>query len=189
MPHGAPYYVLIEALGGDSPHEAERFQSALADALDMDIVTNTAMARSGEEVAEIWALRDDVMQIARWGPPYTYDVALPIPDMPAYVDRVRADLHAVWPSAKAFVFGHLADCNLHLVISPDGLPRNARAAIERIVYTPLTDFNGAISAEHGIGFEKKGWLGISRTASEIALMRTLKHAMDPKNILNRGRIV
>jgi FAD/FMN-containing dehydrogenase len=147
------------------------------------------VAQSQAEAAAIWALRDDVMQTARWGLPFAFDVSLPIADMQAYVERVKADLRADWPNVRAFVFGHMGDGNLHLVISPDGLPADARPAIERIVYAPLQQLGGAISAEHGIGMEKKSWLAISRRPAEIALMRTLKLAMDPKGILNPGRVV
>jgi len=105
------------------------------------------------------------------------------------VERVKSELRATWPNVRAYVFGHMGDGNLHLVISPDGLPTDARAAVERMVYAPLQQVGGAISAEHGIGLEKKGWLSISRSPSEIALMRTLKQALDPNGILNPGRVV
>lgn len=189
VPHGSPLYVLVESLGGDSPGDAGRFQSAFGQAMENGLVTDAAVAQSQAEVAAIWALRDDVMQTARWGLPFAFDVSLPIADMPAYVERVKADLRAAWPNVRVFVFGHMGDGNLHLVISPDGLPADARASIERIVYAPLQRLGGAISAEHGIGLEKKAWLPISRSPAEIALMRTLKQAMDPKGILNPGRVV
>lgn len=189
VPHGSPFYVLVESMGGDSTGDAERFQSAFEQAVEDGLVADAVVAQSQAEVAAIWALRDDVMQTARWGLPFTFDVSLPIADMPAYVERVKADLRANWPNVRAFVFGHMGDGNLHLVISPDGLPVDARPEVERIVYAPLQQIGGAISAEHGIGLEKKIWLPISRSAAEIALMRTLKQAMDSKGILNPGRVV
>jgi FAD/FMN-containing dehydrogenase len=189
VPHGAPYYVLIEALGGDPARDAERFQSALEKAAESGLVADAVLAKSQAEVAGIWALRDDVLQTARWGMPITFDVSVPIAGMEGYVGQVRAELRARWPQARAFVFGHMGDGNLHIVISPDGLPADARGALERIVYAPLESAGGAISAEHGIGLEKKAWLPVSRSAAEIALMRTLKQAMDPKGILNPGRVI
>lgn len=108
---------------------------------------------------------------------------------PAYVERVRTELHAAWAKPRVRVFGHMGDGNLHILVSPDGLPADARATIERVVYAPLQALGGAISAEHGIGLEKRPWLSISRSESEIALMRTLKQAMDPKGILNPGRVM
>jgi FAD/FMN-containing dehydrogenase len=186
---GAPFYVLVEAMSGAAPGEAERFGAAMQQALEAGLVTDAAIARSQAEVAAIWGLRDDVLQTARWGMPFAFDVSLAIRDMPAYVERVRTELRAAWPQARAWVFGHIGDGNLHVVVSPDGLPADARPRLERIVYAPLEALGGAISAEHGIGLEKKPWLGLSRSAEEIALMRTLKHALDPKGILNPGRVV
>jgi FAD/FMN-containing dehydrogenase len=189
VPHGSPYYVLIEAMGGDPARDAERFEAALEKAAEDGLLADAALARSQSEVAEIWALRDDVLQTARWGMPITFDISVPIAGMEAYVGQVRAELRARWPQVRAFVFGHMGDGNLHLVISPDGLPADAREALERIVYAPLEPAGGAISAEHGIGLEKRAWLSVSRSAAEIELMRALKRAMDPKGILNPGRVV
>ncbi|TAK43204.1 MAG: FAD-binding oxidoreductase [Betaproteobacteria bacterium] len=183
--HGAPFYALVESLGSD----AERFQAACESAIECGLVSDAAIARSQAEVAAIWGLRDDVLQTARWGLPFAFDVSLPIRDMPAYVERVRRELHAAWPQVRAWVFGHMGDGNLHVVVSPDGLPSDARARVERMVYEPLQALGGAVSAEHGIGLEKKGWLSISRSAEEIALMRALKQSFDPKGILNPGRVI
>ncbi|MDH5579115.1 MAG: FAD-binding oxidoreductase, partial [Betaproteobacteria bacterium] len=146
VPQGSPFYVLIESMGGESTADTGRFQSALEKAVEDGLVADAVVAQSQAEVAAIWALRDDVMQTARWGLPFTFDVSLPIADMAAYVDRVKARLRANWPSVRAFVFGHMGDGNLHLVISPDGLPADARAALERIVYAPLQAVGGSISA-------------------------------------------
>ncbi|MSP95676.1 MAG: FAD-binding oxidoreductase [Betaproteobacteria bacterium] len=189
VPHGSPFYVLIESMGADAEGDAGRFQSACEKAMETGLISDAVVAQSHAEVAAIWALRDDVLQTARWGQPFAFDVALPIAAMPAYVEGVQTELRARWPQVRVFVFGHMGDGNLHLVISPDGLPADARAALERIIYAPLAEIGGAISAEHGIGLEKKAWLPVSRSPAEIALMRTLKQALDPKGILNPGRVV
>jgi len=188
LPHGAPFYVLIEALTGDAGGEA-RLQAALEQALEQELISDVAIAQSQANVAAIWALRDDVGQTGRWGAPIAFDISLPIASMPDYVDSVKAGLRAQWPSVRTFVFGHMGDGNLHVVVSSEGLPKDARATVERIIYQPLQQIGGAISAEHGIGLEKKGWLAVSRSEAEIELMRTLKRAMDPKGILNPGRII
>jgi FAD/FMN-containing dehydrogenase len=135
----------------------------------------------------MWALRDDVGQPFRNGPAVTFDVSLPIPDMPAYVAQVKADLTAKWPQAELTVFGHLGDGNLHLIAGVGD--RLARHAVEEIVYAPLGAFSGSISAEHGVGLQKREFLPTSRSPQELALMRTLKAALDPKNILNPGKIL
>ncbi|MSQ53811.1 MAG: FAD-binding oxidoreductase [Betaproteobacteria bacterium] len=189
VPHGHPFYVLVEAMGGGSPGDAERFTGALEAAADAGLVADAAIARSQAEVSAMWALRDDVLQTVRFGWPFAFDISLPIAAMPAYVETVRAELGRQFPQAQVWVFGHLGDGNLHVLVSSDGLPADARTGMERVVYEPLQAMGGAISAEHGIGLEKKRWLGISRSDGEIALMRTLKQALDPRGILNPGRVV
>jgi FAD/FMN-containing dehydrogenase len=150
-------------------------------------IADAAIAKSQAERDRMWALRDDVAQVARNGPIATFDVGLPIDRMEAYVAEVRAALVARWPQAGLVVFGHLGDGNLHLIASlcePD-----ARDAVERMVYAPLEALGGTISAEHGIGLQKRAWLGCSRTPQEVALMRILKSALDPLGLLNPGKVL
>jgi hypothetical protein len=120
--HGSPFYVLIESMGGDSAGGGALFQSAFETAVEDGLVTDAVVAKSQAEVAGIWALRDDVLQAARWGLPFVFDVSLPVADMPAYVAQVQAGLRASWPGVRCYVFGHMGDGNLHVVISPEGLP-------------------------------------------------------------------
>jgi FAD/FMN-containing dehydrogenase len=86
------------------------------------------------------------------------------------------------------VFGHLGDGNLHIIAA--GPPSaEARHGIERCVYEPLAARGGSVSAEHGIGLEKQPWLNLCRSPAELALMQKLKQALDPKGILNPGRVL
>ena len=189
VPHGHAYYVLIEAMGGDSPADAQRFDAALEVALEQGLIADAAIAQSQSEAATIWALRDDVLQTRQFGEVFGFDVSLPIAEIPAYLDRVEAGFHGRWPAGRYWVFGHMGDGNLHLVFSEGGLPDDAYDAVQHIVYDPLQAAGGSVSAEHGIGIEKRKWLPLSRNAGEIALMRTLKTALDPRGILNPGRIL
>ena len=117
-----------------------------------------------------------------------FDVSLPITEMEGYVDEVVSRLEREWPAYRRYVFGHLGDGNLHIVAAgpPD---RQAKACIERCVYEPLAARHGSVSAEHGIGLDKQPWLAISRSADEIELMRRIKSALDPRGILNPGRVL
>jgi FAD/FMN-containing dehydrogenase len=187
LPRGAPYYVLAEMLGAHPEADAARFEEVLTGALESGLVSDAVIAKSQAERAAMWALRDDVGQPFRNGPAVTFDVSLAIPDMPAYVAQVRQDLTARWPKAELTVFGHLGDGNLHLVAGVGD--RGARHAIEEIVYAPLSAIGGSVSAEHGIGLQKREFLPGSRSPEELTLMRTLKAALDPKNILNPGKIL
>jgi FAD/FMN-containing dehydrogenase len=128
------------------------------------------------------------MQVVRNYPIFTFDVSLRLGDMESFVADVRTDLLARWPAATMMVFGHLGDGNLHLIPGVgDGSPE-ARHAVEEIIYGRLRRCGGSVSAEHGIGLEKRGYLTYSRTQEEIAVMRTLKRALDPHDILNPGKI-
>jgi FAD/FMN-containing dehydrogenase len=90
---------------------------------------------------------------------------------------------------KLVVFGHIGDGNLHIILGAQPFTPETRHRIEELVYTALVPHRGSISAEHGIGLEKRDWLQITRSPEEIALMRSLKAAMDPKNILNPGKVL
>lgn len=187
LPPGHAYYVLVEALGPDLARDAERFEQVLTDALENGLVADAAIAKSQAERDRMWALRDDVAQTARNGPIITFDVSLPIAAMEAYVAEVRGALAARWPQAGMTVFGHLGDGNLHLIIGvtePD-----ARPEIEEMVYGPLRARAGSISAEHGIGLQKRPYLAYSRNPEELALMALLKTALDPRGILNPGKVL
>jgi FAD/FMN-containing dehydrogenase len=109
--------------------------------------------------------------------------------MDQYVHEVHVGLTALWPSARMITFGHLGDGNIHLVLTIGSLDPNDVHSVEEIVYQALGRHGGVISAEHGIGLDKRAYLGHSRSPEEIALMKTLKQALDPKSILNPGKII
>ena len=186
LPDSYPYYALVESLGGDQAQDSARFAAALESALEAGLIKDAVIAGSDRERAEIWAMRDDVRQMRRHGKPFIFDVSLPIAEMEAYVAKVRAALTAAWPEHHCWTFGHLGDGNLHFAIRV--FDDAAHAAVQAIVYEPLAKIGGSISAEHGIGLEKKPYLHLSRNPAEIALMRTLKNTLDANNILNPGKI-
>ncbi|MDE2266788.1 MAG: FAD-binding oxidoreductase [Alphaproteobacteria bacterium] len=188
IPHGHSYYVLLEAMGGDQAEDGARFESALAAELDNGQVANAIVAKSKAECQRLWALRDDVAQVVRHAPFFTFDVSLPISEMEEYVREVRQALLSRWPATALMVFGHLGDGNLHLIPCVGDGSHETRAAVENIIYDALRSRRGSVSAEHGIGLEKRQYLSYSRNAQEIALMRALKQTLDPRNILNPGKI-
>ena len=183
-----PYYILMEASGGDAVRDQEQFEAALGEAIESGIVADAAMATSKAQREAMWGLRDDVEQMFRMGMPVAFDVSLPLADMEAYVAEAVQRLEREWPAYRRFVFGHLGDGNLHIIAC--GPPSaEARHGIERCVYEPLGKRNGSVSAEHGIGLEKQPWLPLSRSPAELELMRRLKQTLDPKGILNPGRVL
>ena len=132
-------------------------------------------------------MRDDVEQIHQFQPIYIFDVSLAIPKMRAYVEKVRHGLEGRFEDFTIFTFGHMGDGNLHFAISA-GEDHSSHPAVEECVYEPLRAIGGSVSAEHGVGLEKKPYLEISRSGIELELMRSLKKSMDPKGILNPGKV-
>lgn len=188
LPGVFPFYALVEALGSDQMRDAERFESVLAEAARRNLIAEAVIAKSQAERNAIWAIRDDVVRLLEIEPIFLFDVSLPVRDMESYVEGVRKCLTEAWPEQRLFVFGHLGDGNIHLGVSAGSPSGEAREAVERIIYGPLGEIGGSVSAEHGIGIEKKAYLSWCRSDAEIALMRRLKKALDPNGILNPGKI-
>jgi FAD/FMN-containing dehydrogenase len=105
------------------------------------------------------------------------------------VDLLRQRSRARWPHSVLIVFGHVADSNIHLSLCDGSYDDAVGQAMNEVVYGVVSEVGGTISAEHGIGVLKRPYLGMSRTEAELDLMRTLKHALDPKGILNPGRVL
>ncbi|HXQ11594.1 MAG TPA: FAD-binding oxidoreductase [Caulobacteraceae bacterium] len=183
---GSPFYVLTEMLGADTAEDAPRFERAITRAFEAEWITDAVIAKSGPEREQMWALRDDVAQTARNGPIVAFDISLPLAGMEDYLAEVRAALTGRWPRAALTVFGHLGDGNLHLVAGVGDA--GARHAIEDVVYGPLKARHGSVSAEHGIGLQKRAYLALSRSPEELAVMRLIKRSLDPTNTLNPGKI-
>lgn len=191
LAHGYPFYVLVETRGVSVQADAERFENVLAGALEAGEVADAVIAKSDLERRAMWNLRDDVPQVTRDGPVAAFDVSLKIEDMPGYLQEVHQSLTARWGAACRFVvWGHLGDGNLHVMVGLQEDSAQMHEAIEALVYAPLGRRAGAsISGEHGIGLQKRHYLSLSRSPEEITLMRTLKQALDPRNILNPGKVL
>ncbi len=152
----------------------------------MGIIEDAAIAFTDSDHKWFWAVRDQVEFIFSFGKPvYTFDVSLCIADMEAYIDELKIALNVKFKKPELYVFGHAGDGNLHLFIICEGTKRQ----VEAIVYGLLKPIGGSITAEHGIGLEKKEWLSISRSEAEIALMKSIKQTLDPKGIMNPGKML
>jgi FAD/FMN-containing dehydrogenase len=183
------FYVLMEAQGAAPEADPGRFQAVLETAFDEGLIADAAISQSESDCGDFWALRDDVEQTFRYGVPVVFDVSLPIAAMDDYTAAIRAALSDALPGSHCWIFGHLGDGNLHVIVQTAAGDAPAhRGRIEEIVYRPLAQIGGSVSAEHGIGLEKKPYLSISRSVPELALMRTIKRALDPRGILNPGKI-
>jgi FAD/FMN-containing dehydrogenase len=188
LPDTYPFYVIIEALGSDQERDDERFNGALEQLFEDGTVVDGIVCQSLAERESVWKIRDDIESLYLLYPICVYDISMPLRSIDGYLAEVREQVKTVWDQARCIVFGHLGDGNIHLLVTAENDQPATKQAVDTIVYGALRSRNGVISAEHGIGLEKKDHLDVSRNAVEIALMKSIKQTLDPKNILNPGKI-
>lgn len=182
--HGV--YVLLEASGFDD-RVRERLEACLAGALAAGLIADAALAASGRDERAFWAVRESVAEFRRlFGQVASFDVGVTLECMAGTVARIEAEVAAGWPGARALCYGHMGDGNLHVVVHVPGLPEPPEA-VSALVYGIVRAAGGTVSAEHGIGTLKRPYLPYCRSAEELAAMRAVKAALDPKGILNPGK--
>jgi FAD/FMN-containing dehydrogenase len=188
LPTNHPFYVLLESSGSDAERIRADLEKLLEEALGEEVILDATIASSGAAAAAIWRIRDSSVELGRaLGPGVGFDVSLAIDRMEAFANTIDRELKKIDKDAFAIVFGHAGDGNLHINAKYPP-PDDRHDEISKLVYGITGDFAGSISAEHGIGILKRPYLKLSRTAEEIETMRTLKRALDPRQILNPGRI-
>lgn len=183
-------YVLIEAQGADPETDAGRFERFMESCLEDGILEDAALAQSHEAAKAFWGVRDAVAEFtALLGPRAEFDLGIPIARIGECATTLEARLKERWPDARIIFYGHLGDGNIHLQVAVPSVRPHPDQAIEELVYAITRDFGGTVTAEHGLGTLKAPFLGHCRTPAEIALMRQLKATLDPKGILNRGKVL
>ena len=189
---GHGLYVLVEAQGTDETIDGPRFAAWLEQLLESGAIADAAVAQSVADTQSFWALRDACAEFfPTLGPHVSVDVALAVRDMDAFATRCKGALLQNIPGCESVYYGHIGDGNLHLVAWVDGLSveNQPKRQMDETIYGLVREFKGSVSAEHGIGTAKKPYLGHARSEAEIALMRTLKQALDPHGLLNPGKVI
>ncbi len=185
----SPWYVLVEATSASAFDLNAVFEASLAGA------TDAAIAANESQRAQFWALRENMSEAQkREGASIKHDISVPVSAIPAFLEKATADVLKAVPGARPVSFGHIGDGNIHFNFSaPKGGDQQAFLArweeIQRIVHDLVHGFGGSISAEHGIGVQKRDQLVRYKSEAELDVMRALKHALDPKNILNPGKVL
>ncbi|MFK7733789.1 MAG: FAD-binding oxidoreductase [Pseudomonadales bacterium] len=181
-------YVVVEAQGTHRSNDRQQFEQVLSSAMEDGLIADAIIAESQAQRSELWAVRENFEPLLAETPYFLYDVSLPISAMREYQADVRQKIRTLWPDSRCYALAHVGDNNLHWFITPRTDDSDAHAAASAIVYEPLAALQGSVSAEHGIGFEKKHCLPLTRSSAELDTMRLLKRSLDPNNILGRGRI-
>ena len=184
------YYVFVESLGSQAEQDYIRLEKLIGQALEEELIEDGVMAQSERELNSIWQIREDVSVLAaQANHDQHFDISIPIPLIGDLVDQMIIDLEKLPFVERVFPFGHVADGNIHFIIGKKENSAEIIDAINSIIYKPLKEIGGSVSAEHGIGLHKKEYLFTSRSEEEIEMMKTLKKTFDPLNILNPQRII
>jgi FAD/FMN-containing dehydrogenase len=188
LPHGSPYYVLVETLGSDPDRDSDDFERVLTEVFEQGLASNAVLPKSQRERNAVWEIRDEVLDLFHLGPLIPFDISITIDRMEDFVADLRAQMDRIEDSF-CIVFGHIGDCNLHVVLGNRSSDKFDHHALEELLYATVQRFRGAVSAEHGIGLAKREYLSCSRSEAELQLMASLKNMLDPQNILNPGKII
>ncbi|MGQ7933786.1 FAD-binding oxidoreductase [Paraburkholderia sp. D1E] len=183
------FYVLLESTGGDAARHAEDFENVLARLLEDGTVADAAIASNERDALAFWAIRDAPGEYPKLIPGMVaFDISFSIAQIGEVAQRCEAALKTRWPDCVALVYGHLGDGNLHVVVHRPELSKETAREIETLVYDLTREYNGSVSAEHGIGLKKRDVLGHTRKPEHVRSMRAIKAALDPYNILNPHKL-
>jgi FAD/FMN-containing dehydrogenase len=188
---GHGFYTVVEAMGSDKEGDDAQFERALAAELEGGLIVDAAVANSESQRATLWGVRDEMhVGFMNLMPFCNYDVSMAQSVMPTFVARVREDLAQRFPNAVSYFYGHAGDGNLHAIVNPlePGKPLDS-IAVDRIVFGVVRELGGSIAAEHGIGTLRREFLDWTRSEDELWMMRAIKQALDPRGILNPGKVL
>jgi FAD/FMN-containing dehydrogenase len=190
-----PWYVLAEVSWSLAEGLAERLEAVLGEALEAGVVLDGVIAASEAQRREIWAIRENPTEaMAREGVVLRHDIAVPVSRVPDLIARGAKTFESELPGVRIMPFGHVGDGNIHYnLLQPEAMEaadfRARKDEVQGRVFDLVEALGGSISAEHGIGRLKRAELAQRKDAVELALMREIKRALDPKGILNPGAVI
>ncbi|WP_284125798.1 FAD-binding oxidoreductase [Parerythrobacter aestuarii] len=199
-PLGEPHhwYALIELVGSEDSVERlpALVETILEGALEAGLLEDATIAASETQAEQFWLLRDSISPAERAiGPAMQHDISVPVEKMPDFVDMAAPEMERRFPGTKAIAFGHLGDGNVHFhILAPPGVTpgdweEGVGKDISALVHDLVTQWGGSISAEHGIGQMKRDELGRLGDPVSLAMMRSIKRALDPQGLMNPGKLV
>jgi FAD/FMN-containing dehydrogenase len=186
-----PIYLLLGFGGGADAVLQQAFEQLFEATLDAYPDATGIIATSQRQEHALWQLRENTHEMYRVYPAApSYDVSLPLAAIETYVPRMQAALRNVDPDLDPFVFGHLADGNLHITLNRQGpLPPTMREPVEAAIYGGITALGGSFSAEHGVGSKRRHALQATASPVKLATMAAIKRLLDPQNLFNPGKVL
>jgi FAD/FMN-containing dehydrogenase len=186
--------VLFEISTPSRQGQDEEIETILSASLEDGAITDAVIAKNEKERQDLWRLRETIPEAQRKaGPSISNDISVQPSNIPLLIDRAYAAIEQVLPGARPFSFGHVGDGNIHLAVrapeSRDAELLARREEIETAINDEVYRLGGSISAEHGLGIAKNNSIARYKSPEEIAVMRSLKAALDPRNILNPGKVL
>ncbi|KAK6867837.1 D-2-hydroxyglutarate--pyruvate transhydrogenase DLD2 [Candida tropicalis] len=189
-----PFYVLIETSGSSKEHDDEKLETFLGNAMEEGLVEDGIIAQDEAQIQSLWSWRESIPEASTiGGGVYKYDVSIPLADLYGLVEDVNVRLSEAGiaslddeskPVLAALGYGHIGDGNLHLNVSVRKYSPEVESVLEPFVYEWISAKHGSISAEHGLGFQKKNYIGYSKNDIEIKLIKEIKNHYDPNGIMN-----
>ncbi len=194
------WYLLLEWSSSRPRQEgsegmSEKMEAFLADQLETDRLTDAVIAQTVQQSRNMWRIREGVAEASRAeGPGMSYDISVAISKIPEFMDKGLKSVFEILPTIRPYPVGHIGDGNVHFSFkAPVGMDQQTlnqyTPAITRAVNDLITSMSGSISAEHGIGIDKLDELSHYRSKTELDIMRTIKRALDPQNIMNPGKVL
>ncbi|PIE46877.1 MAG: FAD-binding oxidoreductase [Gammaproteobacteria bacterium] len=187
-----PFYALLEF---EAPYEQvmDTAMQVFEDCMEAGLIVDGVMSQTLAQAEELWKLREYISETISVFTPYKNDVSVLITHVPSFIADIDTIVNDKYPDFEICWFGHIGDGNLHLnILKPAQMSKDDFFAkcqtVNKYVFETVQKYNGSVSAEHGVGMTKKPYLTYTRSVEEIDYLRQIKAALDPKYIMNRGKI-
>jgi FAD/FMN-containing dehydrogenase len=192
----AACYALIELTDPAADADLQTLlQNVLSAEMEAGRISDAVLAASEAQAVALWALRENISEAQRIeGISIKHDVSVPVSSIPEFLRRCDSALQEVFPDIRIVAFGHAGDGNLHYNLSRPEATDNAdfiaqTATVNRIVHDIVDELGGSISAEHGLGQLKREEITRYKSPVEMALMRAVKQSLDPRGLMNPGKLL
>ncbi|OUM50973.1 hypothetical protein BVG19_g54 [[Candida] boidinii] len=188
-----PFYVLIETSGSNKEHDDAKLESFLESAMEEGVVSDGVVSQDESQLKTLWRWREGISEAStKEGGVYKYDVSLPLPVLYDLVNETREKLLKAgllgetdeFPVLDSIGYGHIGDGNLHLNVCVRRYSKEVEKCLEPFIYEWIQSHKGSISAEHGLGFQKKNYIAYSKSENELVLIKKIKSQFDPNGIMN-----